>query len=354
MIIGPIAAGDKVVASSRKATANLIKKNYGDTLAVEMEGRGFLEGVHINAPVQGGVIRGISDLLDGKEHADRSGSQRRAADAASAVALEILAGIGGAGGTGPKIVFTEQPTSYSKGAYFAEGEVLARVGRPDVDEIHFLYEKGPDAYLRLIPTRKLARPLSLASLREAASDAPAYRAPLLRSKGYGGLTTINKHGVLTYDPMSAHTGGLAPIHIATQLFQSGELWCMSDLLIVREHGFRPQNVPIPLIPTLVMEQAFYRALHAAVPFAVAYMELTFPAQVEFGLLDLQGVQITVPSEETWGPIHADEVVFRTVLTGPDAHELNRALLAFFSEVFDKAGYTRPKGMHYFPPGPPQP
>jgi hypothetical protein len=56
-----------------------------------MEGRGFLEGVQISHPVQGAVIRGISDLLSGKSAADKSGSQERAADAASAVTFEILA-----------------------------------------------------------------------------------------------------------------------------------------------------------------------------------------------------------------------------------------------------------------------
>jgi nucleoside phosphorylase len=93
VFVGPIAAGERVVASKRAATARFLKDEYGDTLAVEMEGRGFLQGVHINAPVGGGVIRGISDLLSGKKNADKSGSQVRAADAAAVVAFGILAGL---------------------------------------------------------------------------------------------------------------------------------------------------------------------------------------------------------------------------------------------------------------------
>jgi hypothetical protein len=348
VIVGPIAAGEKVVASSRKATARLIKKNYGDTVAVEMEGRGFLEGVHINSPVHGGVVRGISDLLDGKEQADTGGSQQRAADGASAVAFEILATLNGSGAAAA-ITFNETKPTYSKAAYFAKGEVLARVGVPNVDEVSFSYEGGPDAYLRLLPTKNLSRPLPLAGLKTAAAHAP-----LLRASGYGGLTTINRHGALIYDPAGVHRGGPAPMHLATQLFQRGELWCMSNSLIVRERGSRPAYVPIPLIPILRMEQAFYKTLHATVPFAIQHMALTFPAQIEFGLLDLEGVQITVPTEETWGPIQRHEVVHRTVLASADPAELNRALLEFFGEVFDKAGYERPHGMHSFPPGPPHP
>ena len=88
--IGPIAAGEKVIGSSSGKIAEFLKEYYGDALGVEMEGQGFLGGVHINASVQGCVVRGISDLLDAKAEADKAGSQKIAADVASAVAFEMF------------------------------------------------------------------------------------------------------------------------------------------------------------------------------------------------------------------------------------------------------------------------
>jgi hypothetical protein len=118
------------------------------------------------------VVRGISDLLDGKEPADRGGSQQRAADGASAVAFEILATLDGSGAAAA-ITFNEIKPTYSKAAYFAKGEVLARVGVPNVDEVSFSYERGPDAYLRLLPTKNLSRPLPLAGLKNGRRTGPA-------------------------------------------------------------------------------------------------------------------------------------------------------------------------------------
>jgi nucleoside phosphorylase len=90
--VGPIAAGGSVITSLDSATEKLLQASYNDTLAVEMEGHGFLEAVHrADRQVDALIIRGISDLMSDKAEADALHWQEIASRHASAFAFEILA-----------------------------------------------------------------------------------------------------------------------------------------------------------------------------------------------------------------------------------------------------------------------
>ena len=90
VFVAPITAGEKVVANKKSDLFHFLQQNYGDALAVEMEGRGILQAAHANQQVSALIIRGISDLIDGKSRADKEGFQEMAACHASAFAFEVL------------------------------------------------------------------------------------------------------------------------------------------------------------------------------------------------------------------------------------------------------------------------
>lgn len=90
VITKPIAAGEKVIASTRSDVYKLLKDSYNDTVAVEMEGSGFYTACHANGNIQFLIVRGISDLLNNKSATDSEGYQEIAATNASAFAFEVL------------------------------------------------------------------------------------------------------------------------------------------------------------------------------------------------------------------------------------------------------------------------
>ncbi|GAA4533420.1 5'-methylthioadenosine/S-adenosylhomocysteine nucleosidase family protein [Amycolatopsis samaneae] len=89
-VVQPLAAGSIVVADPRSSIARHIYRHCGDAVAVEMEGHGFLHCAHYNDRVDALVVRGISDLLDKTEAADKYW-QPIAAEHAAAFAFETLA-----------------------------------------------------------------------------------------------------------------------------------------------------------------------------------------------------------------------------------------------------------------------
>lgn len=88
--VKPIVAGESVLASTDSETYKLIRRNYSDALAVEMEGYGFLNALHANQGVERLIVRGVSDAVAGKSAADEQGWQEISSAAAAAFAYEIL------------------------------------------------------------------------------------------------------------------------------------------------------------------------------------------------------------------------------------------------------------------------
>ncbi len=85
-LVGAIASGEKVIADSKSEVYVFIKQNYGDALAVDMEGFGVHDAAHRSGK-ETIIIRGISDLVDEKG----DGYHETAALHASAFAFEMLA-----------------------------------------------------------------------------------------------------------------------------------------------------------------------------------------------------------------------------------------------------------------------
>lgn len=90
VISGAVASGEKIIASSNSSVANWIDKSSQDALAVEMEGIGLTTALHALNNVRGLIIRGISDMLDGKEEHYSKGGRELAAENACAFALQII------------------------------------------------------------------------------------------------------------------------------------------------------------------------------------------------------------------------------------------------------------------------
>lgn len=91
IVLKPLVSGEKVITSTRSAVYKQVRTHYEDAIAVDMEAHGFFQAAYAHRQVSSLVIRGISDLLENKDEADKAHFQTVAARHASAFAYQILA-----------------------------------------------------------------------------------------------------------------------------------------------------------------------------------------------------------------------------------------------------------------------
>ena len=87
---GTIAAGEKVMANIDSETLEFLRTNVSNAYAVEMEGLGFLEACRPFIQVKSLLLRGISDLIKGKDSSDEKGSQPYASRNVSAFLFSLI------------------------------------------------------------------------------------------------------------------------------------------------------------------------------------------------------------------------------------------------------------------------
>ncbi len=90
VVFGTIASGSKIMAGTESQLFRFLKNSYNDTTAIEMEAAGFGEAMRDYPHIYALNIRGISDLLDGKQQADRAGSQELASANVAAFVFEMI------------------------------------------------------------------------------------------------------------------------------------------------------------------------------------------------------------------------------------------------------------------------
>ena len=93
VFVAPIAAGEKIIADRHSDIFQFLRASYNDAIAVEMEGFGFLNAAFAYPDIKAVVIRGISDLIEGKNDDSVESEevrQEKASHHASAFAFEML------------------------------------------------------------------------------------------------------------------------------------------------------------------------------------------------------------------------------------------------------------------------
>ncbi len=91
ILLGPMAAGERVVADRRTAISAFVQSAHSDALALEMEGAGIMSATGAHSHLETIVIRGISDQISSKK---LDTAQAMAADHAAAFAYQLLARLG--------------------------------------------------------------------------------------------------------------------------------------------------------------------------------------------------------------------------------------------------------------------
>jgi hypothetical protein len=212
---------------------------------------------------------------------------------------------------------------------------LGEIGEPG-DRIRFILPHRPAFYLRIIPTRKLPRPLGVADLRAKVAQLHAF------CLNQDTFVRVNEYGVANIDPEAGHTGRLDSL---TQAFRNGELWGVNIGVLAQGGRDNP-----PVVLSLPMERIFYYSLRWYANFLREVTNTGPPLIVEAGVVGVKNWRVRAGERQVrdFDPIYQDPPPLRRVLHDITEERMDEFLLEFFEVVFDQTGERRPTRLHGFP------
>lgn len=174
--IGPIASGDKIIASL--AESEKLRKRWPALIGVDMESSGVAASISQGSHQAPGliVIRGVSDLLDGRKLS--SDWRTYAAEAAVAFLVELLS----EGTISPSDVLRQ-----ASGKTESSGDTVHQLPEYDSDSTEgknlLDIEQDVDAFASLIAARSTTPPLSIGIFGEWGSGKTFFMRKLMQRVG---------------------------------------------------------------------------------------------------------------------------------------------------------------------------
>lgn len=233
----------------------------------------------------------------------------------------------------PTIVpLAEMKPKIGQGIYFSDGEILGQ-DLNSRDKVKYRMPFRRVMWLRVIPTRSLAMPLSVDLLLNNVGRFGPFGVPV-------GMEPIrqNAYGVAFFRP----AGNTENIDNISQYTRDGEIWGVNaDIL---RQGERGSSLYLYTFP---MEDLFTQALRQYVEFAASVSKIDLPIQVEAGVEGIKGCEVAHNGAALGrrGIMHLDRVTHRGLLRSYAQSEQDAFLLEFFRKVNSNSGIARPAGLY---------
>ncbi|OWO89985.1 hypothetical protein B5E41_29095 [Rhizobium esperanzae] len=207
--------------------------------------------------------------------------------------------------------------------FFQPDDVLVNFGYPGEQEMRFKRDRA--IYLRLFPTYADQPRVGLTRAVEVAQRL------LPMQRLISPLHNRNDFGAISLQP---HGEGITSF---TQIFESGELWGVS------EEVFRSETAPH--IPAIGVEKAFAATLENYRLIYEKVLELRAPFTVEFGAVGIFDQYLRIPSVEYTngefaGPIRKQNIIRRFQLNSFDPADWQSALRDFLIDFYDLVARDR--------------